>query len=374
MKILITNTYLDGYSGTEVVVRDLALELQRQGHTPLVYAPRLGPLAAELTSHGVETVSDLEKLSTVPDVIHGHHHAQVVEALLHFPTVPALYVCHSDGADIDEPFYFPRILRYVGVDNRCRARLESTPGIPAERIKVVLNAVDLRRFQARDGLPTRPRRALIFSNYASRSTHLPAVRRACRLMGLKFDVLGELAGTGVTNPETVLPRYDLVFAKARCALEAMATGSAVVLCDFAGAGPMVTSENFDRLRGWNFGAGVLNNPLRPEYITPEIEQYDPEDAARVQERVREQAGLQAAAQRWSSLYTEVVREFQQSEPDRERELRALEVYLRKWSYATGREPLMNLMKRIRRIPLIGNKLGNFARKFGKRWSRGDRDH
>jgi hypothetical protein len=194
------------------------------------------------------------------------------------------------------------------------------------------------------------------------------VRRACRRLGLEFDVLGALAGTGVDRPETVLPRYDLVFAKARCALEAMATGSAVVLCDFAGAGPMVTSENFDHLRGWNFGAGVLVNPLRPEYITPEIEQYDPEDAVRVAERVREQAGLQAAAQRWTSLYTEVVQEFQRSEPDREGELRALGFYLRKWSYAKGREPVWNVMKRLRRIPLIGNEVGNLARKIGQRWS------
>jgi hypothetical protein len=370
LKILITNTCLDGFTGTEVVVRDLALELQRQGQLPLVYSPRAGPLAAELASHGVETVSDLENLSTVPDVIHGHHHAQVVEALLHFPSVPALYVCHS-VTDIDEPFCFPRILRYVAVDNRCRARLEGTAGIPAQRIEVVPNAVDLRRFQARSVLPTRPRRALIFSNYASRSTHLPAVRRACRRLGLEFDVLGALAGTGVAHPETVLPRYDLVFAKARCALEALATGSAVVLCDFAGAGPMVTSKNLDHLRSWNFGAGVLVNPLRPEYITPEIEQYDPADAARVSERVREQAGLQAAAQRWISLYAEVVHEFQRSEPDREGELRALEVYLRKWNYAKGREPILNLMKRIRQIPLIGQELRNLARKIGQRWS-GDR--
>jgi hypothetical protein len=369
LKILITNTCLDGYTGTEVVVRDLALELQRLGHIPLVYSPRPGPLAAELMSHGVETVSDLEKLSTVPEVIHGHHHAQVIEALLHFPSVPALHVCHS-VTDIDEPFCFPRILRHVAVDNRCLARLQGTPGIPAQRIAVVLNAVDLRRFQVRSGLPARPRRALIFSNYANRSTHLPAVRRACRRLGLEFDVLGALAGTGVTHPETVLPRYDLVFAKARCALEAMATGCAVVLCDFAGAGPMVTSENLDHLRGWNFGAGVLVNPLRPEYITPEIEQYDPEDAARVSERVREQAGLQAAAQRWISLYAEVVQEFQRSEPDREGELRALEIYLRQWSYARGREPMLNLMKTIRRIPLIGHELGNFARKMGQHWSRG----
>ena len=40
---------------------------------------------------------------------------------------------------------------------------------------------------------------------------------------------------------TLTGDYDLVFAKARCALEAMAVGAAVVLCDTHGLGPMVTS-------------------------------------------------------------------------------------------------------------------------------------
>jgi hypothetical protein len=361
---------MDGYTGTEVVVRDLALELQRQGHIPLVYSPRLGGPAEELRKHDIEITNDLQNLSTVPDVIHGHHHAQVIEALLCFPSVPAIFVCHSGEADIDEPFYYPRILRYVAVDNRCRARLEGARGIRAERIEVMLNAVDLRRFEPRNRLPARPRRALVFSNYASRHTHLPVVRRACRRLRLEFDVVGSLAGNLVANPETLLPRYDLVFAKARCALEAMATGSAVVLCDFAGAGPMVTSENFDRLRSWNFGAGVLVNPLRPENIIPEIASYDPGDAALVTQRVREQAGLETAAQRWTSLYSRVVEEFRQSAPDREEELSAVAAYLRQWNYAKGGETARNVMKRIRGIPVIGHDLGHFSRKILQRLSRG----
>jgi glycosyltransferase involved in cell wall biosynthesis len=370
LKILITNTCLDGYTGSEVVVRDLALELQRQGLIPLVYAQRLGLPAEELKSHGVEVTDDLQNLSTVPDVIHGHHHAQVIEALLHFPGVPAVYVCHSADWENDEPFYFPRILRYVAVDNRCRARLESASDIPEDRIEVILNAVDLQRFQPRKALPARPQRALVFSNYASRYTHLPAVRRACRGAGLELDVMGALAGTCRAHPETVLPRYDLVFAKARCALEAMATGSAVVLCDFAGAGPMVTSEDFDRLRSLNFGAGVLLHPLRSETIGREIAHYDPVDAAEVAHRVREQAGLEMAALRWHHLYMEVVEELRQSPPNCEAELRATAAYLRKWSYAKGGEPARNIMKRIRQIPAVGNDLAHFARKILRRWAGG----
>ena len=40
-------------------------------------------------------------------------------------------------------------------------------------------------------------------------------------------------------------RYDIVFAKARAAIEAMAVGAAVIVCDFDGVGPMVSTENVD---------------------------------------------------------------------------------------------------------------------------------
>jgi hypothetical protein len=370
LKILITNTCLGGYTGTEVVVRDLALELQRQKHIPMVYAPRLGLPAEEIKSHGIEVTDDLQKLTAVPDVIHGHHHAQTIEALLHFPWAPAVFVCHSADGEIDEPIYFPRILRYVAVDSRCRARIERTPGIPPQRIEVMLNAVDLQRFTPRNALPARPRRALVFSNYASRHTHLPAVRRACRHAGLAVDIVGSLAGTSMANPETVLPHYDLVFAKARCALEAMAAGRAVVLCDFAGAGPMVSSQNFDRLRDLNFGAGTLVNPLRAEHIVPEIARYDPKDVALVAQRVSNQAGLDTAALRWICLYSDILEEFRQSTPDREEELRATAAYLHEWNYSKGTDQIRNIMKRIREIPIIGSDLAYFSRKILGQWSKG----
>ena len=40
----------------------------------------------------------------------------------------------------------------------------------------------------------------------------------------------------------------------------MCVGCAVVLCDFAGVGPMVPPERFDELRPMNFGGGVLIQP------------------------------------------------------------------------------------------------------------------
>lgn len=360
LKILITNNFLSAHTGTEVVVLDLARELKRQGHQPAVFSRKLGPISSELTNLGMEVTSDLTSLSMVPDVIHGQHHPQLVEALLQFPSIPAVCVCHDATSPLDEPFYFPRVLRYVPVDDRCRKRVSSAAGIPLSRIEVIWNAVDLERFRPRDALPSKPKRAVVFSN---KITQLPAVRSASNRMGLELDVLGLDAGTAVSNPESVLPRYDIVFAKARCALEAMAVGNAVVLCDFAGVGPMVTSENFDPLRRMNFGQGVLLNPLRSEYLCAEVDRYDSADAAEVSRRVRTEAGLVHATQRWVELYTDVLAEFRQINLDSSSELRALATYFRKWNFESRVDWEREQLQKLQVIPFVGNELFRIAKRM-----------
>jgi hypothetical protein len=369
VKILITNADLDIYAGTQMVVRDLALELRRQGHEPIAYSPRLGEVAAELRSRGIEVTNSLDCLSCVPDTIHGHHHRLVIEALLRFPPVPAVLVCHAARGFTEAPVYFPRILRCVGVDERCRKRLESVPEIPRHRIEVILNAVDLARFLPRTRLPNKPKRAAIFSNNASLFTHLPPIRKLCREMKIELEILGRQNGTSFPNPEDFLPRYDLVFAKARCALEAMAVGCAVVLCDVAGSGPLVTPQDFETLRPMNFGAGVLTNPVTVKHLRAEVERYDATDAAVVSQRVRNEASIQDAGQRWISLYTTVLQEFRLAKFDPVEETAAASAYFRKW----GNEKKINWAKaqfrRLRSIPFIGPELHHLGRRIAREWTK-----
>jgi hypothetical protein len=149
-----------------------------------------------------------------------------------------------------------------------------------------------------------------------------------------LDVIGKGFNTSTTKPEEVLPAYDIVFAKARCALEAMAVGSAVVLCDFPGLGAMVDCANSE-LRKFNFGAGTLLRPLDPELIAFEIRKYDAHEAKRVSERARTEACLTSAAVDWLELYNEVIAENallnqRQDENRRPEELAAMADYLVKW--------------------------------------------
>jgi len=281
LKVLIANATLATLTGTETYVRDLALGLLHKGHTPIVYAPDLGSIAQELQRRTVPVVDNLNRVGTVPDIIHGNHNTELITSLLHFENVPSVFFCHSWTDWISAPPSHPRILAYVAVDETCRDRLVLENAVPQDRVHVLLHAVDLERFTPREPLPEKPARAVVFSNNANHWTHLNAVREACKRAGIELDVIGAGVNASTLNPESLLSNYDLVFAKARCALEAMAVGAAVILCDAGGSGPMVTTAEFDRLRRSNFGIRTLSENLDAELLLREIRRYDPKDAAEV---------------------------------------------------------------------------------------------
>lgn len=308
MRILVTTWTLDGFTGAELYVRDLARGLGARGHEVVVYAVNGGELSAQMSAEGIAIVRNLKHVGSAPDLIHGHHQPALIDALRSFPQCPAVYVVHDATSPLDAPFPFVRVRRHVAVDERCLARIAQSPDVPLGERRVILNFVDLDRFRSRPPLPEKPKRVLVFSNYAKAPAELDGLRAACRNAGLELDLIGLAAGRSVAAPETLLGRYDIVFAKARAAIEAMAVGCAVVLCDFAGLGEMVTPERFDHLRAWNFGAGVLTRPIDEHAVTAELARYDAEAAAKVSGLIRSQAGLDQAIDRWLTLYDEVLAE------------------------------------------------------------------
>ena len=117
-------------TGTELYVRDLALGLLAKGHSPVVYSPQNGQVAAELRALTIPVTDDLAKISTSVDVIHGHHRHETMTALLRFPGVPAVFFVHDWHSQHDIPPIFPRIFRYVAIDGTRRDRLLLENGIP----------------------------------------------------------------------------------------------------------------------------------------------------------------------------------------------------------------------------------------------------
>jgi glycosyl transferase family 4 len=306
LAVLLTNYRLKNRGGTQLVIRDLALALQRAGHRPMVYSPILGEVADEIAAAGILVSDRIDGIPAAPDIIHGQHHVETVEAMLRFPEAPAIYGCNDRIAIADVPPQMPGIRAYAVPDENCRERVALLLRLPPDRIRVIPNWVDTARFAERSPLPDRPRRALIFSNYAAAGGYMEAVEQACRARGVALDTVGHGVGRHSASPEELLPNYDIVFGKARCALEAAAVGCAVVLCDRAGLGPMVRSADLDRLRAWNFGMRLLTDPITPEALSARIAAYDAEDARSVSRRLRTEATLDHALASYLALYRDAI--------------------------------------------------------------------
>lgn len=303
LTILITNAGLSAYAGSEVVVRDLACGLMARGHRPIVYSPTLGPIGEEIRSRGIVVIDELRNLAETPDLIHAHHAVPCGEALIRFPDIPAVFMCHGFSSWIEEPVHFPQIGVYVAVDEACRDRLVQSCAIDPARVVIMRNAVDLARIPQRPTpLNSAPVRALAFG----KASAVPEIRAACGELDIELQAIGYPADQPNPHPEKELVKFDIVFATARAALEALCAGCAVIVCDARGMAGLVTSDNFDFLWNRNLGLRSLGASISVAALVDEIRRYDPEDAARVSRHTREAANLSQRLDEFEKLYHDVL--------------------------------------------------------------------
>lgn len=315
MRVLIGMSVMAHRTGAELFVRDLALSLNSRGHSVIVYAPIMGEMVEELRWRSIACVTDLAMVGSAPDVIMGNTQMETVACLARFPQVPAISICHDRTAPHGKPPRFSRIRRYVAVDANCWERLVLEEGIPEESVQIIQNGVDLLRFRPRSRLPGKPSKAAIFSNYATASAETAAAREACRARGIDLSIIGAGTGNQARLPEEVLPEYDLVFAKARCAMEAMAVGCAVVLFNEGmGMGDLVTPENMAEWHRWNFGRKLLQLPINAARIGRAIDSYSAAGGEDVSRYVRQHASLAVMTDAFEQLAASIVAR----EPDREK--------------------------------------------------------
>lgn len=298
MKILIANVCLGGRTGSEVHTKDLALALQRRGHRCAIFVRVLKEDldVASLRAAGVIVTDNLRNLNGVPDVIHGHHLLQTVQACLAFPQTPAIQVCHDATSRRDRAGSSPWIQKWAAVDAFCQERYIRETGLKSEDIPIIFNAVDLDLFSERTQPPlSRPRNAALF--FSSRDTPQIAqtISAVCSRLGIGLDIIGPGTSGFINDPANVLSQYDLVFGKARCAMEAMASGAHVILCSPRGVGPRITPENFDQLRQRNFGQSLLTLPLNEVELDKRINELDSTNTGILTKLIRSQNNTVALA-------------------------------------------------------------------------------
>ncbi|MEH2470422.1 glycosyltransferase involved in cell wall biosynthesis [Nitrobacteraceae bacterium AZCC 2161] len=302
MRILITNCALRGRSGTEIVTMEMAVGLQRRGHEIAILSPLLGPSADQMRLAGIFVTDTVEQIPWTPHVIHGHHNHVFAAALCWFPSTPALFVCHSSQFWFDGPFLIDRVKRVFAVDEACRDRLIKGAVGNKGAVELLLNAIDLDCFLPRCPLPLVPRRALVLTKNVG---HIDLIRQAAFSTSLQLDEINVATGPAIENLSDCLTQYDIVFATARMALEALAVGCAVVVVDGRGLAGMVTSSNVDRWRRNNFGIRLLDETPTVASLIREISLYDPVDAANVARHIRKIASLSEYLDKVEEAHTQI---------------------------------------------------------------------
>lgn len=304
LRILFTNNTLARPAGTEMSVHDACLAMRARGHDVAVFSRHHGEVADRLGKAGVPVLTDPRECPFAPEVIHGHHEWETSLAALAWPAARVVSFCRGPDLWQEVPCRAPNVVLWAAVDETCRERLIVREGVAASLVRLVLNGVDLTRFQKRAGVPSAPARALVFSNYASDSNYVPAIREACAAEGIALDVMGSAAGKLCPAPEKELPAYDVVFAKGKAALEALACGCSLVVCDAAGLGPLVTMGNFDALRRQSFGNPCMTDAITPENVRVRLRAYHAGDRDAVGGHMRATCGIDATMNAIEALYRE----------------------------------------------------------------------
>ena len=329
IKVLFTCSSPKRVGGIQSIIRDLASGLRRRGHETLVYGvgePVDGDASAGI---GTPMVWSLDALPFVPDIIHGHHHLVAMPAIMALPGVPALYSSHG-ATHGDRPPRHPRIYGYTAMSPTLRLRMATESGIDEGDIAVVCNTVDLERFSVRREPPERPRKALVYRrDFDPDSAVGREIREAADAAGLTLDFRG--LGTKLRTvlfPEKDLPRYDLVFASGKSAIEALACGCAVIILGNTTCGELVRQSNFDRLRQGNFTPPVNSPPPASAAILGEIRGISAAEVGATSLRLRRVADARRQVDVFLGIYEKVIGIHKRTPPDLAAEQRAVFRYLR----------------------------------------------
>ena len=351
MKILFTQWGLpDKLGGSELFLVEVAAELAHRGHEIAVYAGIVGKLGRDFQERtGIPVLTDPRLCPWTPDIIHGQNRIHALKGLMAFPNTPAILYLHGFLPVLEKPFLHPRIYRYVTISHGIAQRWTEGLGIPSEKFEIIPNHIDLVRFSTVRTPLEQPQKALLYSNGRFTEGMISDIRRACGDRGITLNLAGSCAGSQITEPEKVLPDYDLVFAVGRSALEALASGCAVIPVFTDMADEMITSDSLQRYRHQNMGVSILNHEkLTAEWIASQIDRWNPQDIAAVTHWIRSDAHMAKTVERLEEIYSAVIDESLMKPPmDLEREIEAIQTMMQKeeaYGSAKQRRMLTNRIK------------------------------
>lgn len=275
LKILITNHHLLDYTGSEILTFTLADYLKRNGHQITVYSKFLGSIKEWFGEKNIRVIDNLESVSTESfDVAHIHHNISAIEVRQWFPKLPFVFYSQGVLPFLEHPpLLNVNIQKYIAISEEVRNNIESF-NIPPEKIEIVRNIIDSKKFSSCSPTNEIPQNVLVISGRIDQMKE-QIIRDACREKGLNLEFVGGRFGSvDQTLLKEKIEWADIIFSLGRGAIEGMIAGRAVIIYDYLGGDGMVTDESYSEIQKYNFSGRRFGYLYSKDEIISEIEKYD----------------------------------------------------------------------------------------------------
>jgi hypothetical protein len=269
MHFVLANRLLDRAGGTEVHLLTLAEHLQRLGHEVCLYSPELGPFTDHVRQRGVDVAGELRDLPGDCDVVLSQDALVVYDLAERYPRAfHAFRVC-GDVFDFQLPPQLEGIVDLIVVLSDRYERLARASGVKAPLLRLRV-PIDSDRLSPVAPIRSRPRRAVLLGNYRDRDE---LVSEAWSRHGVEVSRVG--GSSQRYDLSAALADADIVVAKSRAALDAMACGRAVYVFDVFGGDGWVTPASYPALEADNFAGQATPRVIGVAELERDLADYDP---------------------------------------------------------------------------------------------------
>ena len=255
--------------GTETYAFTVARELQRIGHEPVICADELGEMADRAERSALAVARSGPPAGC--DAVLAQDAIAAATLAERFPQARVVQVAHSDLHDHQLPVLLEDVLDAVVVmSDRIAARVAALPlTAPVVRLR---QPIDTELYKPRTPIGTRPRRALLLSNYLD-GPRCRALTGAWEAAGVGCVQVGAPAQHSL-DPSDAIAEADVVVGKGRAALEGMSCARAVYVFDEYGGDGWVTPAAYEAMEADNFAGFANDGPRTPDDLAADLAGYD----------------------------------------------------------------------------------------------------
>lgn len=253
-KVLLTNAYISGYTGSELDTVEIANYFIKKGYNVDIFTLEVGNLCKEINSKiRVVTMNNIQDLYLEYDILWAHHYP-LVDYLLFSSNIKfhyIHYICLSSIENLEQiPVYYEDLNMISVMSYNTRTKLlKENPIYKEDRIEIFPNYA-LKKYFSYLILSRK-----VLKKVAIVSNHVPdeliSVKKRLENDGIEVEIYG-INYNYLKVDDEVLKNYDLIISIGKTCFYSLAMGIPTYIYDRMGGNGYVRKSNIENFFKGNF--------------------------------------------------------------------------------------------------------------------------